>query len=344
MKFYCGIDLHARDSFICIIDDSEKIHFKGKIPNRLENFIYHIGSFSPRPSVVVESTLNWYWLVDGLMDVGFEVTLAHSLGLYMITGAKVKTDRRDAFSLARLLRLNAVPHGYIYPKEKRPVRDLLRKRNRLVNLRAAEYTDLRRVLYQNGILDYSKSEIKHIGEGELLRCFDHPMLRCHFLLQLERIDFFTRQIKVLEKTILGTVDDEPVFELLQTIPGVGKILALTIFYETGDINRFPGPKNYSSYCRVVPGIAQSGDTIKKGRGSKQGNPHLKWAFNQAAIFSVRYNDIIRKFRQAHMERRKSRARRLISVSIVAHKLAIAAYWVLTNHVPFDEELLFGSSR
>ena len=148
MKFYCGIDLHARDSFVCVIDDKDQIHFKGKIENQLGLFLYHLNSFSPRPSVVVESTLNWYWLVDGLMDAGFEVTLAHTLGLYTIKGAKVKTDKRDAFNLARLLRLDAIPKAYIYPRDKRPIRDLLRKRSRLVTLRAAEYGNVRRMLLQ----------------------------------------------------------------------------------------------------------------------------------------------------------------------------------------------------
>jgi transposase len=342
MKFYCGIDLHARDSFVCVIDDRDKIHLKEKLSNQLVHFLYHLNEFSPRPSVVVESTLNWYWLVDGLKDAGFEVTLAHTLGLHMIKGAKVKTDKRDAFNLARLLRLEAIPKAYIYPKEKRPIRDLLRRRSRLVRLRAAEYSDIRRVLYQHGILSHSKAEIKHLDEGQISEYFEHPILQCNSLLQLERVDFYTRQIKTLEKTILGTVEDELAFELLTTIPGVGKILALTIFYETGEINRFPSPKHYSSYSRVVPGIAQSGNTTKKGRGSKQGNPHLKWAFTQAAVFAIRYYGPIRKFRQAHMERRKSRARKLISISIVAHKLAIATYWILKNQVPFDEELMFGS--
>jgi len=340
MKFYCGIDLHARDSFVCIIDDKDKIHIKERIQNQLEIFLYHLNSFSPRPSVVVESTLNWYWLVDGLMEAGFDVSLAHTLGLYMIKGAKVKTDKRDAFNLARLLRLEAIPQAYIYPKEKRPTRDLLRKRKRLIILRAADYGNLRRMLLQQGILSRSLTEIKHLNEEQISQYFNHPIIQSHCILEIERIHFFTRQIKILEEIILSTVEDEPSFELLQTLPGIGKILALTIYYETGDISRFPSPKHYSSYSRVVPGIAQSGNSTKRGRGSKQGNPHLKWAFSQAAVFSVRYYGSIRKFRQTHMDRRKSKARKIVSLSIVAHKLAIAAYYVLRDQVPFKEELMF----
>jgi transposase len=340
MRFYCGIDLHATDCFMCVIDDKDTIHLKEKVPNRLEGIVYRLSSFSPRPSVVVESTLNWYWLVDGLQEAQFDVKLGHTLGLYMITGAKVKTDRRDAFSLARLLRLNAVPEAYIYPKDKRPMRDLLRRRNRLVFMRAEAYGTLRRILLQHGLYGHTQSEIKQLSEQQIVEHFDDAAIRCSCLLELERIRFYSGQIKVVEDMILHSVADEPGFELLQTIPGVGKILALTIFYEVGDIDRFESQKHFCSYARVVPGIAQSGSTSKRGRGSKQGNAYLKWAFCQAAGLAIRYHSEVRKFRQRHLARRRSKARKLISLSIVAHKLAIAAYCVLKNQVPFKEELMF----
>ncbi len=340
MRFYCGIDLHARDCFLCVIDDQDKIHLKSKVPNHLPSILDRLEAFSPRPSVVVESTLNWYWLVDGLQEAGFEVKLAHTMGLFMITGAKVKTDRRDAFSLARLLRLGAIPEAYIYPKEKRPIRDLLRRRNRLVSLRAAVYGDLRRTLLQHGLFGYSRDEIKGLSEAEIVHNFEHPTVRSSGQLQLERIGLYSRQIKDLEGMILATVDEEPLFELLQTIPGVGKILALTIYYEAGDIHRFLGPKKFCSYARVVPGLAQSGRITKRGRGSKQGNGYLKWAFSQAAALAVRFDPQVRRFRQKHLARRRSKARKLISLSIVAHKLATATYYVLKDQVPFDKELMF----
>jgi transposase len=116
MKFYCGIDLHATNSFLCVIDDKDKIFLKEKLKNDLGAILYALESFSPRLSIAVEATINWYWLIDGLQEAGFDVKLAHSMALYMITGAKIKTDRRDAFSLAKLLRLDAIPEAYIYPK------------------------------------------------------------------------------------------------------------------------------------------------------------------------------------------------------------------------------------
>jgi len=341
MRFYCGIDLHAKDSYLCVIDEKDGIRLRKKVPNDLPTVLYELGSFSPSPSVVVESTLNWYWLVDGLQEAGFEVKLAHSLGLQMITGAKVKTDRRDAFSLAKLLRLDAIPEAYIYPKGKRPIRDLLRKRNRMVAFRAAAYGELRRVLLQYGFYGYSQAAIKGFDEEQIAEHFEHPAVQASMQLELERIRIYTREINILERTVLSSVQDEPLFELLQTIPGVGKILAMTIFYEAGDIKRFQSAKQFCSYARVVPGTAQSGSTTKRGRGSKQGNAKLRWAFGQAAIFAVRYNSSVREFKQRHLARRQSRARKIICLSIVAHKLATAAYYVLKDHVPFNQELMFG---
>ena len=140
MKYYCGIDLHANNSVLCIIDDTEEIHLMEKVQNCIFTITEMLNRFSPRPEIVIESTLNWYWLVDWLQEDGFNVKLAHTFGLHMITGAKVKTDKRDAFTLAKLLRINAIPEAYIYPSEKRPIRDLLRRRCALVRLRAEAYT------------------------------------------------------------------------------------------------------------------------------------------------------------------------------------------------------------
>jgi transposase len=260
----------------------------------------------------------------------------------MITGAKVKTDRRDAFSLARLLRLDAVPEAYIYPKDTRPIRDLLRRRRHLVSVRAAMYGFMRNVLLQHGFYGHPQGAMKRFDEEQILHHFEDPVLQASLQLELERIRLYTRQIRILEEMILSRVKEEPVFELLQTLPGVGKILAMTIFYEVGDVGRFRGVKQFCSYARVIPGIAQSGTVSKRGRGSKQGNANLKWAFNQAAGLAVRYNPTVRRFRQVHLARRRSKARKLISISIVAHKLATAAYYVLRDQVAFRQELMFGS--
>jgi len=342
MKYYAGIDLHTRKSVVCVIDEKERKLVMETAPNELPCILSLLEEVPRRPTVAIEATLNWYWLVDGLQEAGYKVKLAHTMGLYMITGAKVKTDRRDAFSLARLLRLDAIPEAYIYPKEVRPIRDVLRRRNRLVRLRAEAYVAIKRKFQQYG-LPYCDKAIQRADEKELLSWFTHPAIRASLEMELERIRLYSRELKTVEKYILSTVENQPIFEHLRTIPGVGKILALTIYYEVGEIARFPSARQFCSYARVVPGMAQSGNVVRRGTGSKQGNPHLKWAFNQAAAISVRHYGYVRNFRQKHLARRRSKARRLISLSIVAHKLAIAAYHVLRDDVPFDKELMFGKA-
>jgi hypothetical protein len=120
MKFYCGIDLSARDCHVCVIDEGLKIVVQQKLRNELPKVCQLLEPYKANLKIVVESTFNWYWLIDGLQAEGFEVVLAHTLGLYLITGAKVKTDRRDAYALAKLLLVGAVPAAYIYPAETRP--------------------------------------------------------------------------------------------------------------------------------------------------------------------------------------------------------------------------------
>ena len=343
MRYYCGIDLHANNSLLCVIDERDKIRLREKVPNCIFTITEKLNGFSPRPKVVIEATVNWYWLVDWLQEEGFKVKLAHTFGLHMITGAKVKTDNRDAFTLAKLLRINAIPEAYIYPSENRPVRDLLRRRFAFVRLRAEAYTAIRTRLLQNGFDGISLSMIKGLDELEIREMVTHPVIQASMVHELERIRLYSREIAKMEKRVLQSVVKDPLFTLLQTIPGVGKILALTIYYEAGEIKRFGSAKQFCSYARVVPGVAQSGSVTRKGRGSKQGNPYLKWAFMQAASIAVRYHPNVRKFREKHMARRRSKAKRLISMSIVAHKLAIGAYHVMKGNVPFQEELMFTRS-
>lgn len=341
MGYYCGMDLGARHCQVCVIDEDLSILVQEKVRNELPRIIRLIEPFKNNLQIVVESTFNWYWLIDGLQEAGFEVCLAHTLGLYMITGAKVKTDPRDAFALAKLLKAGVIPKAYIYPKETRPIRDLLRRRSHLVNLRAVEYGSLRRLLLRYGILDHSRNDIKHTVEEDLERWFHHPMVQLHARQELERIHLYTEQIRELEEIILGTVEDRPEYHRLLSIPGIWKILAITILYEVGEISRFRDVRHFSSYCRLVPGIAQSGPSCRRGRGSKQGSPYLKWAFSQAATYAVRYYPKIRRYFDRHLRRHRGRARKLIAYNIIAHKLAQAAYHILRDGTVYRGNMLFG---
>lgn len=341
MSFYCGIDLGARESQICVVNKQLKKALELKTPNNLEGIKRMLEPYKAELQIVVESTFNWYWLVDGLQEAGFNVVLAHTLGLHMITGAKVKTDRRDAFALAKLLLAGMIPTAYIYPAETRPVRDLLRRRGRLVQVRAGEYGSLRRLMLRHGILSQRQQEIKTAEEADLEKWFTHPLVRMHASQELERIGLYTEQIEELEDAILELGKTEWGFKELQRLPGIGPILALTIIYEAGDLARFATEKDFSSYCRVVSGIAQSGQVTRRGRGSKQGNHYLKWALSQAAVHAVRCYPRVRRYYDRQLGRRRGKARQMIAYNIIAHKLAVGAYHVLKERTEYREELLFG---
>lgn len=339
--FYCGIDLSARESHLCVVDEILSIHLQIKAANELPRISDLLLPFMPNLQIVVESTFNWYWLVDGLQSLGFDVTLAHTLGLSLITQAKVKTDRRDAFTLAKLLRAELIPKAYIYPSSTRPIRDLLRRRLKAVALRAQEYGSIRQLLLRQGILSSSRNLIKLADDDVLKAWFSHPLLQASASQQLERIELLSRQIAELERQILDLTRNKADYKRLLEVAGIGRILALTILYEIGEITRFKDVRHFSSYCRLVPGVAQSGAVSRRGRASKQGNRYLKSAFNQAAVVAVRSYPAIKRCYQRHLQRHRGSARKLVAYNVIGHKLAQAVYQVLKQGVHYKQELLFG---
>jgi transposase len=281
--FYCRIDLSARDSHLCVVDENLSTHLQQRTPNELPRISLLLAPSKPNLQIVVGSTFNWYWLVDGLTDLGFDLCLAHTLGLSLITAAKVKTDRRDALTLAKLLRAGVIPKSYIYPASTRPARDLPRRRMRAVSLRDREYGSIRQPLLREGILSSSRNQIKLADDDDPKEWFSHPLVVMNASHRLARVELLTRQITDLEETTPDLTRQEDDYRRPLGIPGIGRILALTTLYEVGEVSRFENDRHFSSYCRLVPGVAQSGSVTRRGRSSKRGNHYLKSAFNQAAI-------------------------------------------------------------
>jgi transposase len=259
----------------------------------------------------------------------------------MITEAKVKTDRRDAYKLAKLLRMGEIPEAYIYPKEKRPLRDLLRRRAGLVQQRAACYSSLR-----VQFIKYNLNTMGLTGLKQLLPADIHIMpipqeLKDYCVMILQRVDLLSNQIAALNTYLKNITLEDQKFKILLTLPGVLYVLGLTIYYEIGDIDRFNSVRQFASYCRLVPSISQSSDKVRRGKGSNQGNHYLKWAFTQAANIGVRYYPALKKFRDKHANRRKGNAATMVANCILAHKIATATFHMMKEGVPFDEIKLFG---
>ncbi len=338
MKLYAGIDLHSNNNYLAIIDDQDKRLYHKRLSNQPDVILAELAPFHEQLSgIVVESTFNWYWLVDTLMDNGYKAHLANPTATQQYNGLKYRNDMHDAFWLANLLRLGVLAEGYIYPKEDRPVRDLLRKRGHLVHLRTSLINSLQGIISRNCGCKLSGNKIKQVRKNHI-----SPLLAGQEDLELsgevskDAIDHFSWQIRKIETVVLDKVKLRKPFLGLQTIPGIGKILALTIMLETGAIERFPKVGNFSSYCRKVPTIWKSNNK-KKGEGnSKNGNKYLAWAFSEASEMARRYDQMAKAF----YNRKVSRTNRMIAHSALAHKLARAAYYIMRDGVDFDQKKLF----
>jgi transposase len=279
MDHYVGLDLHSNNTVAVLIDQNEKWVLKRKLPNSLPKILELLRPYKPTiKGVVVESTYNWYWLVDGLEEAGFRVHLANPGQIEGRPGKKHTNDFDDAFYLAHLLRMNNLPQGYIYPKESRGLRDLLRKRSILVRKRTSFVNSLINLYSRHTgepitgqqLLKYSQAQLQEIFADDAIYISARSSLHC--------IRFLSKQIDRIEKVVLMVHRHHPYFKKLQTVPGIGKILALTISLEMGDIGRFGDRGNFVSYCRGVGSKQISNGKKKNQKHRKSGNAYLAWAF------------------------------------------------------------------
>jgi transposase len=331
MEQYSGIDLHSNNSVVVVIDASDRVVYQKRLPNNREAIIGALAACGPIVAVAVESTFNWYWLVDALEDAGYTVKLVNTAAVKQYDGLKHSGDFSDARHLAHLMRLGILPTGYIYPREGRAVRDLLRKRGQMVRGRTTQILSMQNLLARNLGIQSSGNELKRwqaidIEELDLL-----PEQRLAIASNLAVMHCLDAQVKALEAAILEQARLMPAFQGLLSVSGIGKVLALTIALETGDINRFKSAGNFASYARVVDSRRESNGK-KKGEGNaKCGNKHLAWAFVEAAHFAVRYDEQIKRWYQ----KKAAKGLQVVAIKAVAHKLARACYHILKTGEVFD---------
>jgi transposase len=338
MQLYAGSDLHGNNSYWGIINHHGKKICKKKLPNDPQVILEALRPFQKEiVGIVVESTFNWYWLVDTLMNEGYRVHLANPAAIEQYSGLKHIDDKHDAFWLAEMLRLGILPEGFIYPKEERPVRDLLRKRGHLVRLRTSLLISLQNIINRNSGIKLNANKMKRLRKNEVAPILEwNEDLALSGRVSKETIDFLTRQIKQVEKFVEDKVKLKAPYQHLQTIDGVGKILSLTIMLETGPIERFTKVGNYVSYCRKVPSKWTSNQKTKGKGNKKNGNKYLAWAFSEAAELARRYETPAR----AYYNRKLAKTNFMVAHSALAHKLARAAYFVIRDQVPFDSDKVF----
>jgi transposase len=329
---YSGIDLHSNNSVIAVIDDADHIVAQKRLPNEISKIIGFLARWRDEMGgVVVESTYNWYWLVDGLQDAGFQVHLANTSAIKQYEGLKHSGDETDAQHLAHLLRLGILPTGTILPREHRAVRDLARKRMQLVQSCTAHVLAVENIMARQLGGRMTGNQIKRLTDDAI----DSLPLVADVSLAIKAnvavIATLQSQIEVLEKRLLERVKPRPQYGLLTTVPGIGQTLATVIILETGPIDRFADVGNFASYARCVDSVLIS-NRKKKGEGNvKNGNKYLAWAFVEAANFARRFCPEAKRF----YERKKARTNNIVATKALAHKLARACFHILKEGKPFD---------
>ena len=337
MELYGGIDLHSNNNVIVLADEQDQVVLRRRLPNELDRVLEALAPYHKDiKGLVVESTYNWYWLVDGLIEAGFWVHLANTAAIVQYKGLKYTDDDSDARWLAKLLRLGLLPVGYIYPKEQRAIRDLLRKRGQLVRQKTANLLSVQNIITRNRGRSYSANDVKKLTPEVVEQLLPDQNISLTVKSNLVVMGALSEAITQIEKTVKTQVRPYPEYQGLIDVSGIGTILGLTITLETGDINRFAKVGNYASYCRCV-GSKRISNCKTKGRGNtKNGNKYLAWAYMEAANFAVRYNPQIKRYYQ----RNKAKTNGMIAIKTVAHKLARACYYILRDGAEFDVQRVF----
>lgn len=334
-QYYCGIDLHTKNMYICIIDIEGEVCFHKNLPANREAFLKAIEPYRENLCVAVESTFSWYWLADLCHDEGIEFVLGHALYLKAIHGGKTKNDKIDSHKLAIILRGGMFPTGYVYPRPMRATRDLMRRRMHIMQHRANLLAHVQNTNSQYNLGPFPKKiSYRTNRSGIADRFLDHSV-RKSVSVDLHLIDGYDETLRDLELHIVkaATYHHPQTLFLLKTIPGIGKILSLIILYEIQDIHRFERVQNFLSYCRLVKPERESGGKRYPGKNGKIGNVHLKWAFSEAAVLFLKGNEVFKK----RFNRWVSKYGKGKALSILANKLGRAVYFMLKRKEAFDME-------
>ncbi|MDP8568976.1 IS110 family transposase, partial [Methylophilus aquaticus] len=331
-----GIDLHSNNSVLVVLDAQNQEVYRKRLPNDLRLIVNALQQCGAIHAVAVESTFNWYWLVDGLQEAGFDVRLVNTAAVKQYDGIKHGNDYSDARHLAHLLRLGILPTGYIYPRQERAMRDLLRKRSQLVRQRTTQILSMQNLMARNLGVSVSGNEIKRWQPAQIEALDLLPEQQIALQSNLHVMRCLDVQIERLEQHILQQAKLQPAFQALRSVSGIGEVLALTIALETGDIQRFASAGQFASYARTVNSHRESNGK-KKGEGNRKcGNKYLAWAFVEAAHFAVRYDAQIKRWYQ----KKSSKTLTVVAIKAVAHKLARACYHILKEGTAFDVNRAF----
>ena len=337
-QFYCGIDLHARTMYLCIVNREGEILVHRNMPAGPEPFLKAVAPYRADLVVCVECIFTWYWLADLCAREGIPFVLGHALYIKAIHGGKAKNDKIDSQKIAALLRGGMLPQADVYPAAMRATRDLLRRRMHLAHKRAELLAHVQQTNSQYNLPAIGKKIADKANRDGVAERFADPAVHKSIEVDLALISYDDELLRDVELTLLNTAThhDANTLYLLQTVPGIGKILSLVWLYEIHDIDRFPRVQDFVSYCRLVTCAKESAGKRLGTSGTKIGNAHLKWAFSEAAVLFLRDHPPAQKY-LARLEKKHDKGKAL---TVLAHKLARAVYYMLKRHVVFDRAQFF----
>jgi transposase len=338
MALYGGIDLHANNSVVVILNEQDPVIYQPRFANQLPTILEQLAPYHPDlKGVVVESTYTWYWLVDGLMEADDRVHVANPAAMQQYSGLQYTADRSDARWLAHGLRLGVLPAGYIYPKAERAVRALWRKRAPWVRQHTAQILRVQHLMARTTGARFNPKRSIELTPSALQGMLPEAAHVLAITSSLAVVHCLRPQSNTLEKTVNQPLKPPPAYVQLQTVEGIGRILAQTIGLETGDIGRCPSVGHYASDCRCV-----GSTNVRNGKRTGQGNvtnghPYLAWASREAAQFALRFSPLVQRFDQ----RQQAKSHLMIARKAVAHTLARACDSMRRALGPFDVHKAFG---
>jgi len=340
-KYYCGIDLHARSMYLCILNSEGKVVFHKDIKTRPEALKIAIAPFLDDLVIAVECMFSWYWVSDFCEDNNITFVLGHALYMKAIHGGKAKNDRIDSYKIASLIRGGTFPVAYVYPRGMRSTRDLLRRRMHLMRKRAELLTHIHNTNTQYNYPEIGKN-LRYKSNRKLVDGrFSDPSAQRSVDLDIQLINFYDKQLSSVEFYIRknARVHDYHSYMLLKSVPGIGDIISLVILYEIHNINRFPTVQDFASYSRLIKCRAESAGKTYGSSGAKIGNAHLKWAFSEACVIFLRGNPTAKMY----VNKLTKRHNKGKALSILAHKLGRAVYFILKRKQPFNMQRFFAAT-
>jgi transposase len=340
---YCGIDLHARSMYVCILNQAGDILVHRNMKASPETFLSTLTPYREDIVVAVECVFTWYWLADLCAREGIPFVRGHALSMKAIHGGKAKHDQSDAHQIAVRLRGGMRPQAYVYPAKMRATRDLLRRRMSLTRKRAEWLAHIQNTHSQYNLPEIGKKLAYKANRDGGAERFPAPAVQKSMEVDLALLGYSAPLRNDLEAHIVKAAKqhDANTLSRLQTVPGLGKMLSLVLLYDIQEIQRCPSGQDFVSYCRLVKCAKESAGKRYGTAGTKIGNADLQWAFSEAAVLFLRENPKGQKS-LTKLEKQHGTGKAL---TVRAPQLARAVYAMLKRGTAFDMAMfLHGSGR